>query len=121
LTDFEASEQFSPFKKQDGEYVRDDNGKRIPENPKRALHPDDAMAFGPEVTDVDVEQLKAIEPLVKAQATSSRSSNRPTSSGLTMWLRRFWPRVEHLDPSPELQVTAGTEDRPRRRDLGQLT
>jgi hypothetical protein len=57
LADFEASEQFSPFKKQDGEYVRDDNGKRIPENPKRAalledwlwstLHPDDAMAFGP--------------------------------------------------------------------------
>jgi hypothetical protein len=28
----------------------------------------DAMVFGPEVTDVDVEQLKAIEPLVKAQA-----------------------------------------------------
>ena len=26
------------------------------------------MAFGPEVTNVDVEQLKAIEPLVKAQA-----------------------------------------------------
>jgi hypothetical protein len=68
-----ASEQFSPFKKQDGEYVRDDNGNRIPENPKRAalledwlwstLHPDDAMVFGPEVTEVDVEQLKAIEPL----------------------------------------------------------
>jgi hypothetical protein len=53
------------------------------------LHPDDAMAFGPEVTDVDVEQLKAIEPLVPAQAILKRSSNRPTSSGLTMWLRRF--------------------------------
>jgi hypothetical protein len=31
-----ASEAFSPFKKQDGEYVRDDNGNRIPEDPKRA-------------------------------------------------------------------------------------
>ena len=48
--------------------MRDDNGKRIPENPKRAalledwlwstLHPYNAMAFGPEVTDVDVEQLR---------------------------------------------------------------
>ncbi|WP_433970387.1 hypothetical protein [Tunturiibacter gelidiferens] len=69
---------FSPFKKRDGEYVRDDNGNRIPEDPKRAalledwlwstVHPDDAMVFGPEVTDIDVEQLKAIDPLVKAQA-----------------------------------------------------
>jgi hypothetical protein len=61
LADFEASEQFSPFKKQDGEYVRDDNGNRIPVNPGRAalledwlrsaLHPDDAddaMVFGPQ-------------------------------------------------------------------------
>jgi hypothetical protein len=71
-----ASEQFSPFKKQDGVYVRDDNGNRIPENSKRAalledwlwstLHPDNVAA----------------EILTK---------------------------VEHLDPSPELQVTAGTE------------
>ena len=30
-----ASEAFSPFQK-DGEYVRDDNGNRIPENPERA-------------------------------------------------------------------------------------
>jgi hypothetical protein len=51
-----ASEAFSPFQKKDGEYVRDDNGNRIPENLERAalledwlwspLHPDDAMVLG---------------------------------------------------------------------------
>jgi hypothetical protein len=67
--------------------VRDDNGNRIPENPNRAalledwlwstLHPDDAMVFGPEVTDVEVEQFKAIEPLVKAQAIPWSKSRQP--------------------------------------------
>jgi hypothetical protein len=119
LTDFEASEQFSPFKKQDGEYVRDDNGKRIPENPKRAalledrlwstLHPDDAMAFGPEVTDVDVEQLKAIEPLVKAQAILKPVFEQADFERTDDVAAEILTKVEHLDSSPELQVTAGTE------------
>ena len=119
LADFEASEQFSPFKKQDGEYVRDDNGKRIPENPKRAalledwlwstLHPDDAMAFGPEVTDVDVEQLKAIEPLVKAQAILKPVFEQADFGWTDDLAGEILTKVEHLDPLPELQVTAGSK------------
>ena len=87
---YEWPEAFSPFKKRDGEYERDDNGNRIPVNPERAalledwlwsaLHPDDAMVFGPEVTDADSRRSSRRS---RRRPSSSRSSIRLTSSGLT--------------------------------------
>jgi hypothetical protein len=73
------------------------------------LHPDDAMVFGPEVTDVDVEQLKAIEPLVKAQAILKPVFEQADFEWTDDVAAEILTKVEHLDPSPELQVTAGTE------------
>jgi hypothetical protein len=113
--------------------VRDDNGNRIPEDPKRAalledwlwsaLHPDDAMVFGTEVTDADVEQLKAIEPLVKAQAILKPVFEQAAFGWTDDVAAEILTKVEHIDPSPEFQVIARHRGhRPRRsRDLGQLS
>jgi hypothetical protein len=112
--------------------VRNDNGKRIPENPRRAalledrlwstLHPDDAMAFGPEVTDVDVEQLKAIEPLVKAQAILKPVFEQADFE----WTDDVAAEILTKGQTPRSVAGASGHrrhrgHRPRRRDLGQLT
>jgi hypothetical protein len=66
-------------------------------------------------TDVDVEQLKAIEPLVKAQAILKPVFEHADFEWTDDVAAEILTKVEHLDPSPELQITAGTEGtRPRR-------
>jgi hypothetical protein len=61
------------------------------------------MAFGPEVTDVDVEQLKAIEPLVPAQAILKPVFEQADFEWTDDVAAEILTKVEHLDPSPELR------------------
>lgn len=117
-----ASEAFSPFQKKDDEYVRDEAGNRIPEDPKRAevladwisdiLNPDNdslASVFGPGFTDADVKQLDAITPLVKAQAILKPVFEQADFEWTDDVAAEVLTKVEYIDPSPEFQVTTGTE------------
>ena len=60
-------------------------------------------------TDADVEQLKAIEPLVKAQAILKPVFEQADFEWTDDVAAEILTKVEHIDPSPEFQVTAGTE------------
>jgi hypothetical protein len=88
-----------------------------------ALHPDDAMVFGPEVTDADIKELTAIEPMVKAQAILKPVFEQVDFESTDDITAEILTKVEHIDPSPELQVagTEGNRSRPAAETWGQLT
>jgi hypothetical protein len=97
-----ASEAFSPFQKKDGEYVS--RRQRQPHSGEpgagalledwlwSALHPDDAMGL-----------------LVRAQAILKPVLEQADFEWTDDMAAEILTKIEHIDPSPEFQVTAGTE------------
>lgn len=113
-----AQEQFSPYKlTADGQFEVDAEGKKIPENPDRAklwddwvystLHPSEGVILGnPETdpTDEEIAQLRAIDPLIQAQAILRPVFEDESFVWTDDIAAELLTKVEHLDPSPEFQT-----------------
>lgn len=65
--------------------------------------------LGPEVTDAVVKQLDAIGLLVKAEAILKPVFGQADFEWTDEVAAEILTKVEYIDPSPEFQVTTGTE------------